>query len=166
MNEIKRLNEKIFSLVPPLDDGGWIVEPPVSRNPGSLSMDRRAGATGRRGSARPQMPNFALALSRAVHCRQRSAERFTPLLLQQTRPDDQVDVARLILMNVGRHVERAVQRRLQPGARPTAACAIDRPTGRAAAASGESMNLTARRSNRRTVHALTCGPRFHQRGRQ
>jgi hypothetical protein len=92
MNEIKRLNGKVFSLVPPQGDGGWIVELAVSRNPGSLLMDRRAGATGRRGAARPEMPNFALGLSRAVHCRQRSAERFTPLLLQQTRPDAQVDV--------------------------------------------------------------------------
>lgn len=54
MNQTKRLNEKIFPLVPPLDDGGWIVEPPVGRNPGSLSMGRPAVATGRRGAAGPK----------------------------------------------------------------------------------------------------------------
>jgi hypothetical protein len=164
MDDIKRLNEKIFSLVPSLDDGWWIVEPPVSRNPGSLSMDRPAGATGRRGAARPQMPNFALALSRAVRCRQRSAERFTPLLssrlgqtirLTLSHPHERWSARRIERFSADFSLAHVQQQCVQ---------SIDQLA--AAAASGESMNPTARRSNRRTVHALQCGPRFHQRGQQ
>jgi hypothetical protein len=42
MNQTKRLNEKIISLVTCLDDGGRVVVPPVSRSPDSPSISCEA----------------------------------------------------------------------------------------------------------------------------
>ena len=156
MNQTKRLNEKIFSLVPPLVDGGGSLSLPSAEIPApcrwAAQQLRKVDEELRVPKCRTSRAHCHVPYTAGNEAPSASRHCFSSRLGQTIRLT--LPVLSSKVMNAGRHVERVVQRRLRPDTRSTGACATDRPTcRRAAAASGESMNLTARASNRRTVQA-------------